>query len=1754
MSGYLSFTGQAGSYAELPLSVLPGATTFTIEAKISTTSTNNRASNWTWGTIAGREIADHWQDDFGFCVNDGKLCFWAEPKAKNSLTQGTGGVVSNAVVNDGEVHEAAVVSSNSAIYLYCDGELVASQSNVNAKTPTSQTILLAYDTNANSYLQMDLYEARFWNVARTQEQIFTDIDDTETGLQAWYLPSEDGLLDYSGNGRHATLYGNPAYKVNVDLTFDVARIVRNYPKLLEGLAVWLPFDVDATTDLCGNTWTAYGNPTVGTSGAISGKALQLDGSSYLQKSGSISLGGKDFTIRGWFNVSSSASGLGAPLCIYQGTTRFISLFVGNEEGDLWLRVKEQAVAFNSVRDVRQFIEIDYSHSSSITRVFVDGVLAQSIQQSLSRTSLSFVALGNGTWNTSNNFVGSIDEFQIYDGIALHTANFTPPTAEDYFGLKRAFGGPIPLSLSFDVARRISNRVEFSADVARIITNSRFITVNQSFDVARKIVKSVSFTADVARTIYKHWRYVNLGTGDDMIIYSVNHYDLPATKSITGIAFGQFVRAKCFDIPATPEIWLKFDVYFDGSNRWRAYNDKHTGSGKVDGICSQSTTSATGIISFFGNATDSVYQAENATKKNQLQTVLLHMISGTTDGVVEAWVDGTKIYRYTGNVNNGEDFADIYLQSDGLGTYFSNVLISNARIGLNDGYKTFSADVVRRVKNRVTFTVDVERYLFKPIHVPLIGEHFCHFVKNRTLHRGVVQRIILPKNSKVYVRASDEGTVKIFSDTDNSGVTTDDIYAELDECNTVFIEYAPLNTSLQVIKNFMFALSADDDTLGTLNAAINYCTNGSIPDITTLANQLISDLNSSVSYTDFLRDYCDIILDNADTGAIIGSDAGSGTAKTAENIVPENIPVENWIIPEGGSVVTIDGLSVHFPTTGANGILSDVEKHILAGLNSVWIKQSLKLINKSFGLNFNSADVYVRDIDVSFIDDSTNSAVASVAVTLLNNIPDELELIINMAHCQYIDLTSADGLITRDDVYLDRILAHEFTHAVMASNISFYSKLPNYIREGAAELVHGIDDLRREEIITLLTTYKNSFYHNIIDFDDILLSYAAGYVILRYLSKQGQRDIPLPTTFQLNNLLISNGATDSDYNVLTDNTRQIFSADVARTLAKRLSFSLDVTIRDVIRVSFTADVARAILAELILFPINTLLRSKSSPRLRASQQNTQGLQSFEVNIGEQQITEQINFAGIIPFDILQQVSGQYLDYHFNMRVEKVQQEGIIYRCECCSDLDQLLFTQLAYKIPPSTWRKVGADDTTVEIETYYPPATAHVQKIASALGLTPVMQFDNFLSTVLMDDLGGVTYNDLIRDVFGWSSRIPHKLINCYIRDGKLYVIQRGHEANTVDISNAKCTMPVITKELVRTTWGSTPWSKTKTTEFQHTSWQAGVPDDVTIIGGGSSDTGGGSSDTGGGSTVPSGDDEDEKVREVSTQFSGNGYRGHTTYTYDRNGLLIQTYTYVEKDINGSLQKIHTTVNHDYDDDDTMIFTETFVQSFGAEGESSSRSIEEKGYTVLPNGEKFLAWESSTTYQNDEGLTPTNKDLVDSKVTVHSPSRVGQTHTITIGTDGEIIGSAAGQNTGDDRVTPFSKYKTAALGKNLFARTSSSISGGNSGGSSGGSSGEWTTETETETETYELTTNGLSLYDSSFPIHNEAKLIQVTQALRWLNRKTQETLTISVYEFPHLIDFNDRVVFNGKSYFLVNNTATTTPRIFNEQNLTLRRWY
>lgn len=1297
MSGYLSFTGQSGCYAELPLEVLAGATTFTIEAKISTTSAKSSSNNWTWGTIAGREIGGHWQDDFGFCVNNGKLCFWAEPISGGSSS--TNNTTSNAVVNDGAIHDVAVVSSNGAIDLYCDGVSVAHTDNVNAKISSAQTILLSWDSNDNSYLKMNLYELRCWSVARSSAEIAANISGNEAGLEGWYKPSADGLQDYSGNSRHATLYGSPAYvpegsslwtqpvltangtigqgdfavasgggaesdaykafdnsassyvnkmnsgawlefysrisltisdivitsegslpsqgvfqvsndsgetwvevgswqdtdglgesahvvfddgtvtgkyfrfvsqgkslaKPNNNADFSNVVITATYDKssyfqsLVDNLVVWLPFDNSTTEDLCGNEWTATDSPTISETNAINGKALQLDGSSYLQLDGEITLGGQDFTICGRAKVDTSNK-LWYPGLFSFNNKQLRLIGVGENTDRLIISIKSSESTITNLNIANIFhYEIDYTHSNGVWRLFINGTQVFSKTASLSRTTYSTALVGsNGDSSTYDgmNWSGTIDEFQIYDGIALHTANFTPPTAQDYRDMAEAMK---PSLLTVDVERRISNVVEV--------------------------------TADVERKVIQAWRYVNLGDADDLILDAEIRTDLDGVTK-TGTAFYQTEQEKCFDIPATDEIWIKFDVFFDGHTRWRAYNGGVNG---VTGITAQeSTQDEYGVLSLFANGTF-LQNTEGVCEADQLQTVLLHMISGSSAGVIEAWVDGEKIYTYTGNVNHGADFADIYLQSDDQWTFFSNVIISNRKIGLNDGYQECSCDVERKLKNAIEFTADVEKILIVPIIVSFIGEHFNHYVPSVKLYYDKPQKIILPKKSEVFIRATGDGAIRIFSDVDIAGKRINSeknlLDGELAECEVVFVQSK--NTAKRIIRRFFsrygkFGRSNQWDEIGE---AVNFATEGKFQRWQSVFDKFMSDLNSAENYTDFLENCCGIILDNEDTGAVTGADAGGNITKTAASVVPEETAPANWIVPEAGSTVTINGLNVVFPSNDASGDgFTAAEEHIMAGLNSEWIKQSLDLVEESFGLSFNDEEAATRTITVSFEYKTNSSRTAGVSYTnrTSTNKFSDLQLIINMAYYSEIDASSEDGLLVPYSSryytagYLDRVIAHEMTHAVMASVIPNFERFPEYIQEGAAELVHGIDDLRSNAIIELLTTkksYLNYFSESMGASESGFVSppptvylYAGGYLFLRYIGKQAGDEIP--TQMIITDLFIGDGGTGQE-----------ISLDVLRTLIKSVAVNFDVEIEDVFPVNFTADVSRAILAKLRLFPID-----------------------------------------------------------------------------------------------------------------------------------------------------------------------------------------------------------------------------------------------------------------------------------------------------------------------------------------------------------------------------------------------------------------------------------------------------------------------------------------------------------------------------------------------------------------------------------------
>ena len=303
------------------------------------------------------------------------------------------------------------------------------------------------------------------------------------------------------------------------------------------------------------------------------------------------------------------------------------------------------------------------------------------------------------------------------------------------------------------------------------------------------------------------------------------------------------------------------------------------------------------------------------------------------------------------------------------------------------------------------------------------------------------------------------------------------------------------TQQDVIKSFMAAL--DTTTLsGTaaVDAAVKACSN--FNSLQEVIDKMVSDCRAANNANNFLLNYCGINLNNDDTGAITGWDAGGSVVKDKEDIVPET----GALIDFTGDSFTVNGLTLKLSGDKKFSDLTDSQQFIWQGLYTWWAKGALDLIAESYGKNFgfdsNSSATY--DTMYVYFAESSNLAWIAGAGDYLG---------ISTSYYGNIDTSDKNGLSEKTKNYLDRVLAHEFTHAVMLANTYKFSSLPKFITEGMAELTRGIDDTREDRISWLAGSYSNleAILNNNAFFMSAGDDYAAGYMLLRYLAKQSANE-------------------------------------------------------------------------------------------------------------------------------------------------------------------------------------------------------------------------------------------------------------------------------------------------------------------------------------------------------------------------------------------------------------------------------------------------------------------------------------------------------------------------------------------------------------------------------------------------------------------------------------------------------------------------
>lgn len=167
-----------------------------------------------------------------------------------------------------------------------------------------------------------------------------------------------------------------------------------------------------------------------------------------------------------------------------------------------------------------------------------------------------------------------------------------------------------------------------------------------------------------------------------------------------------------------------------------------------------------------------------------------------------------------------------------------------------------------------------------------------------------------------------------------------------------------------------------------------------------------------------------------------------------------------------------------------------KRAVLDGLKTGWLSASEKMLKNLFGIEADGVKLTV-DLDRT---DWTGGVLASVSGRVVpggDGKYGDVHLNTNMA--AFSPGETRDG--GSAPMYSDRIIAHEMAHAVMSRAMNF-DPLPDWFKEGAAELIHGADERVRSSVAS-----GNSIAAIVDGVGAGNFEYEGGYIATRYMHDQ-----------------------------------------------------------------------------------------------------------------------------------------------------------------------------------------------------------------------------------------------------------------------------------------------------------------------------------------------------------------------------------------------------------------------------------------------------------------------------------------------------------------------------------------------------------------------------------------------------------------------------------------------------------------------------
>ncbi|WKY45321.1 flagellinolysin [Eubacteriaceae bacterium ES2] len=190
--------------------------------------------------------------------------------------------------------------------------------------------------------------------------------------------------------------------------------------------------------------------------------------------------------------------------------------------------------------------------------------------------------------------------------------------------------------------------------------------------------------------------------------------------------------------------------------------------------------------------------------------------------------------------------------------------------------------------------------------------------------------------------------------------------------------------------------------------------------------------------------------------------------------------------------------------------------IISSLKKWWLEEAENLVASSYGLSTSGINMTVEVINdpgstyAAYVQASFTSVPGDTVGGLnITGMGSNLTLRVNLAYSLPSD-TIDGGTYPQ---YVDRVIAHEMTHAVMMTTMNF-GDLPIWFNEGAAEFTHGADERLKNSIYLLGGSSLNpanldagvaNVVSNIgsgsdLDWSGDSNDYSTAYLAVRYLDK------------------------------------------------------------------------------------------------------------------------------------------------------------------------------------------------------------------------------------------------------------------------------------------------------------------------------------------------------------------------------------------------------------------------------------------------------------------------------------------------------------------------------------------------------------------------------------------------------------------------------------------------------------------------------